>query len=60
MKLLKITNEILLCIVLIMCIFCMSKDLFKNRYDLNNDGQVDSADLLKIRQYLIGQNGKES
>lgn len=57
MKKIKILNEILTCIALLMCIFCMFKSLLQNRYDLNNDGKVDSADMYCLRQYLIQKEG---
>lgn len=57
MKKIKIIKEILMCIVLIMCIFLMLEIKEQNHYDLNKDGKVDSADLLLLRQYLI-QEGK--
>ena len=28
----------------------------RNPYDVNNDGQVNSLDLLKIQKYIINQN----
>ncbi len=55
MKCLKIINEILICIVLLLCIFLFVSQ-FKIKEDLNGDGSVDSADMLYLRQYLIKQN----
>lgn len=43
-----------------MCIFCMFKLLFQNKYDLNHDGEVNSVDLLYLRKYLISQNERKS
>ena len=55
MRHLKIINDILMCIVLILCIFSLIKINFskENHYDLNNDGQVDSLDMLILRRYII-------
>lgn len=55
MKYLKIINEILICIALLLCIFLFISQ-FRIKEDLNGDGVVDSADLLYLRQYLIKQN----
>ena len=58
MKYLKIVNETLMLILLLMCIFLLVKFNMKKeiKEDLNNDGVVDSADLLYLRQYLL--NGR--
>lgn len=55
MKYLKIINEVMICIVLVLCIFSLIKINFskENHYDLNNDGQVDSLDMLILRRYII-------
>lgn len=43
MKYLKIINEILICIALLLCIFLFISQ-FRIKEDLNGDGVVDSAD----------------
>ena len=55
MKKIKIVNEIMLSVVLMLSIFSLIKINFSknNRYDLNNDGQVDSLDMLILRKYII-------
>lgn len=57
MKKLKIINEILLSIALVMLIFSLVKNNLNKeiKEDLNKDGVVDSADLLYLRKYLIRQ-----
>ena len=49
----KLVNEMLKCIVLILCIFCLIKYLYIPREDVNRDGNVDSRDLLQVKQYLL-------
>lgn len=58
MKKIKIVNEIMLSVVLILSIFSLIKINFskENHYDLNNDGQVDSLDMLILRKYIIGRH----
>ena len=58
MKKIKIVNELMLSVVLILSIFSLIKiNLSKeNHYDLNNDGQVDSLDMLILRKYIIGRH----
>ena len=58
MKKLNIVNNVLLFVILILGIFTLIKVNFsrKNFYDLNNDEQVDSLDLLILRKYLIEKN----
>lgn len=55
MKKIKIVNELMLSVVLILSIFSLIKINFskENHYDLNNDGQVDSLDMLILRKYII-------
>lgn len=55
MKKIKVVNEIMLSVVLILSIFSLIKINFSknNHYDLNNDGQVDSLDMLILRKYII-------
>ena len=55
MKKIKIVNEIMLSVILILSIFSLIKINFNrgNHYDLNNDGQVDSLDMLILRKYII-------
>ena len=55
MKKIKIVNEIMLSVVLMLSIFSLIKINFSknNRYDLNNDNQVDSLDMLILRKYII-------
>lgn len=57
MKNLKIINEVLLSVALVILIFSLIK-INLNRVikeDLNRDGVVNSADLLYLRNYLIKQ-----
>lgn len=58
MKYLKLINDILMCVVLTLCIFSLIKINFSkdNRYDLNNDNQVDSLDMLILRKYILENN----
>lgn len=55
MKKIKVVNEIMLSVVLILSIFSLIKINFSknNHYDLNNDNQVDSLDMLILRKYII-------
>lgn len=55
MKYLKMINDILICIILLLSILLLIKINFNrgNHYDLNNDGQVDSLDMLILRKYII-------
>ena len=55
MKYLKTINEVMMCIVLILCIFSLIKINFsrEKHYDLNSDNQVDSLDMLILRRYII-------
>ena len=48
----KILYLILGFILIIFMIFVI-KVSFKNNYDVNNDGKVNSKDLLDLRNYLI-------
>lgn len=58
MKKIKVVNEIMLSVVLILSIFSLIKINFSknNHYDLNNDGQVDSLDMLILQKYIIGRH----
>lgn len=60
MKHLKKINDILMCIVLLLCIFSFIKINFskENHYDLNSDNQVDSLDMLILRKYIIENHEK--
>ena len=60
MKHLKKINDILMCIVLVLCIFSLIKINFsrENHYDLNSDNQVDSLDMLILRKYIIENHEK--
>lgn len=55
MKKIKVVNEIMLSVVLVLCIFSLIKINFsrENHYDLNSDNQVDSLDMLILRKYII-------
>ena len=55
MKKIKVVNEIMLSVVLILSIFSLIKINFSknNHYDLNDDNQVDSLDMLILRKYII-------
>lgn len=55
MKKIKVVNEIMLSLVLILGIFLLIKINFsrENHYDLNSDNQVDSLDMLILRRYII-------
>lgn len=55
MKYLKKINGIMMCIVLLLCIFTLIKINFSrnNHYDLNNDYQVDGLDMLILRKYIL-------
>ena len=55
MKYLKMINDILICIILLLSILLLIKINFNrgNHYDLNNDGQVDSLDMFILRKYII-------
>ncbi len=52
MKSNKIHNivNLLLVFVIILLIFI---NMFKNKYDINNDGKVDILDLLKLQKYIV-------
>ena len=55
MKKIRVINEIMLSIILILSIFSLIKINFsrENHYDLNNDNQVDSLDMLILRKYIV-------
>lgn len=58
MKKIKAVNEIMLSIVLMLSIFSLININFSedNHYDLNNDNQVDSLDMLILRKYILENN----
>ena len=38
---------------MLLCFFVILKVYSFNKYDVNNDGKVDSKDLLNLKQYLL-------
>lgn len=46
-------KTILIIILSIICILLFLKIITTNKYDVNRDGKVNSADLLKLKLYLI-------
>ncbi len=49
----KKLNFVINCITLLLCFFITLKVYVFNRYDVNNDGKVDSKDLLDLKKYLL-------
>lgn len=43
-------------IILVIVTMNVIKENKRNRYDVNNDGKVNSLDLLKVQKYIINQN----
>ncbi len=62
MKYLKLINEILMSIVLIILIFTLAKfNLFRRVHeDVNGDGKVNALDLLYVQKYIIEQGGYDN
>lgn len=49
----KKLNFVINCITLLLCFFITLKVYVFNRYDVNNDGKIDSKDLLDLKKYLL-------
>lgn len=62
MKFLKLINEILMSIVLIVLIFSLIRFNFQKRIneDVNGDGKVNALDLLYVQKYIIEQGGYDN
>lgn len=50
----KIKDYIIIFLFMI-CIMLLIKNFKINKYDVNNDGEVNSKDLLEIKVYLINK-----